>query len=155
MSKPLIVMLIILAVLIVALVVLYFLGRRLQRKQNAQQEQMEASKQTMSLLIIDKKMLPVKDSGLPQMVIDQTPKLMRRSKLPIVKVKAGPRIMTMVADEKIFDLIPVKKEVKAEVSGIYIVGIRGIHGKLDAPAEKLTRWQRFRKKILTRASGGR
>jgi len=79
MSKPLIVMLIILAVLIVALVVLYFLGRRLQRKQNAQQEQMEASKQTMSLLIIDKKMLPVKDSGLPQMVIDQTPKLMRRS----------------------------------------------------------------------------
>jgi len=80
---------------------------------------------------------------------------MRRNKVPVVKAKVGPRIMTMVADEKIFDLIPVKKEVKAEVSGIYIVGIRGIHGKLEAPPEKLTRWQRFRKKILTRASGGR
>ena len=146
MSKPLIVMLIILAVLIVALVVLYFLGRRLQRKQNAQQEQMEASKQTMSLLIIDKKMLPVKDSGRPQMVIDQTPKLMRRSKLPIVKVKAGPRIMTMVADSKIFDLIPVKKEVKAVVSGIYIMDVKGIRAPLETVEKKKGLFARIRAK---------
>ena len=149
MSKPLIVMLIILAVLIVALVVLYFLGRRLQRKQNAQQEQMEASKQTMSLLIIDKKMLPVKDSGLPQMVIDQTPRLMRRSKLPIVKVKAGPRIMTMVADSKIFDLIPVKKEVKAVVSGIYIMEVKGIRAPLETKEKKKGLWARAKEKVTS------
>lgn len=35
---------------------------------------MEAMKQTVSMLIIDKKKLRMKDSGLPQMVIDQTPK---------------------------------------------------------------------------------
>ena len=103
MSKPLIVMLIILAVLIVALVVLYFLGRRLQRKQNAQQEQMEASKQTMSLLIIDKKRMKLNEAGLPQAVIDQTPKLLRRSKLPILKVRVGNRVMSLICDEKIFD----------------------------------------------------
>ncbi len=34
------------------------------------------------------------------MVIDQTPKLMRRTKLPIVKAKVGPKITTLVADEK-------------------------------------------------------
>ena len=149
MSKVAIVLLIILVVLIIALVVLYFMGKRLQKKQNAQQEQMEATKQTMSLLIIDKKMLPVKDSGLPQMVIDQTPKLMRRSKLPIVKVKAGPRIMTMVADSKIFDLIPVKKEVKAVVSGIYIMEVKGIRAPLETKEKKKGLWARAKEKVTS------
>ena len=109
------VLIIILVVLVVALGVLYYFGRKAQKKQAEQMEQMEAVKQTVSMLIIDKKMLRLKDSGLPQMVIDQTPKLMRRSKLPIVKAKVGPRIMTLVADAKVYDVIPVKKEVKATV----------------------------------------
>ena len=71
----------------------------------------------------------MKDSGLPQFVIDQTPKYLRRSKLPIVKAKVGPQIISLVCDEKIFDSVPVKKEVKAMVSGIYIVSVRGLHGK--------------------------
>ena len=136
MSTFLKVLLIILIVLVIALIVLYFVGRKMQKKQMAQQEQMEAAKQTVSMLIIDKKRLPVKNSGLPQVVIDQTPKLMRRSKLPIVKAKVGPRIMTLVSDAAIFDTIPVKKEVKAEVSGLYIVGVKGIRGSLEAPAPK-------------------
>ena len=144
MSTVLKVLLVILILLVVALIVLYFVGKRLQKRQNEQQEQMEAAKQTVSMLIIDKKMLPIKQSGLPQMVIDQTPKLMRRSKLPIVKAKVGPRIMTMVADSKIFDLIPVKKEVKAVVSGIYIMDVKGIRSPLEAPQKKLGFWARQR-----------
>lgn len=92
------VLLIILVILIAVLVVLYFLGKRAQKKQEENQAQIEAAKQTVNMLIIDKKRLRIKESGLPQMVIDQTPKLMRRTKLPIVKAKIGPRIMTMVAD---------------------------------------------------------
>ena len=153
MSKVTIILLVILIVLIVALVVLYFLGKRLQKRQDAQQQQMEASKQVMSLLIIDKKMMPIKDSGLPQMVIDQTPKLMRRSKLPIVKVKAGPRIMTMVADSKIFDLIPVKKEVKAVVSGIYIMEVKGIRAPLEAPEKKKGLLAKARAKVASLGAG--
>ena len=136
MSKLTIVLLIILVVLIVALIVLYFVGRRLQKKQAASQEQMEATKQTVSMLVIDKKMMRLKESGLPQIVIDQTPKLMRRSKMPIVKAKVGPRIMTLVADQKIFDQIPVKKEVKAVVSGIYIMDVKGIRGPLEVQEKK-------------------
>ena len=153
MSKVTIILLVILIVLIVALVVLYFLGKRLQKRQDAQQQQMEATKQVMSLLIIDKKMMPIKDSGLPQMVIDQTPKLMRRSKLPIVKVKAGPKIMTMVADSKIFDLIPVKKEVKAVVSGIYIMEVKGIRAPLEAPEKKKGLLARARAKVTSLTAG--
>ena len=110
-----IVMLIIVAVLIIAMIILYFLGKKAQKKKEEQEEQIKASAQTVSMLIIDKKRLRITESGLPQQVIDQTPKMMRRSKLPIVKAKVGPRMMTLIADEKIFEDIPVKKEVKATV----------------------------------------
>jgi type II secretory pathway pseudopilin PulG len=152
------VLMIILIILVIALVVLYFVGRRMQKKQAAQQEQMEAAKQTVSMLVIDKKRLPIKDSGLPQMVIDQTPKLMRRSKLPIVKAKVnvnakgrnavgGSRIMTLVSDAAIFDTIPVKKEVKAVISGIYITEVKGVRGPLETPPKKQSFWQRTKAKF--------
>lgn len=141
-----IVLLVILIVMLAALVVLYFFGRRMQKRQAEQQEQLEAAKQQVTMLIIDKKMLPVKDSGLPQMVIDQVPRLMRRSKLPIVQVKVGPRVMRMIADEKIFDDLPVKKEVKATVSGIYITDVKGLHGKIEPKQEKK---KGFRQRLLS------
>ena len=93
--------------------------------------------------------MKLKESGLPQMVIDQTPKMMRRAKLPIVKAKIGPRIMTLVADESVYDLIPVKKEVKATVSGIYITGVKGLRGSLEAPKKK----QGFWKRMMSKARG--
>ena len=129
------------AVIIGILVVLYFVGNKMQKKQMAQKEQMQAAAQMASMLIIDKKMMKLKDAGLPQAVIAQTPKLMRGSKLPIVKAKVGPQIMTLVCDEKIFDSIPVKKQVKAMVSGIYIVEVKSIRGgrlQSDAPPKKKT-----------------
>ena len=123
------VLLIILVILIAVLVVLYFLGKRAQKKQEENQAQIEAAKQTVNMLIIDKK------------------RLMRRTKLPIVKAKIGPRIMTMVADEKIFDLIPLKKEVKATISGIYITDVRGVRGPLEQPKQKEKFFRRMKNKI--------
>ena len=141
-----IVLLVILVILIGLLVGLYFFGKKTQKKQEEQQAQIEASKQTVSMLVIDKKRMPLKESGLPQMVIDQTPKLLRRSKMPIVKAKVGPKISILIADEKVFDLIPVKKEIKAEISGLYIVGVKGIRGSLETPQKKKKGFlARFRK----------
>lgn len=137
MSKVTIILLVILAVLLIAIVVLYFLGKKAQKRQAEQEQQLQAMKQTVSMLIIDKKKLPMKESGLPQSVIEQTPKFFRRSKLPIVKAKVGPQIMSLVCDDKIFDSVPVKKEVKAVVSGIYITEVKGLHGKaVVAPTKK-------------------
>ena len=44
--------------------------------------------------------------------------------------------MSLIADEQIFDEIPLKKEVKASVSGIYITAVRGIRGPLEKPKKK-------------------
>ena len=128
MSKGTIILLIILAIVLVALGLLYYFGNRMQKKQEAQQEQLAAAAQQVSLLVIDKKKMKLKDAGFPQIIVDNTPKYLRRSKVPVVKAKIGPRIMTMMCDTQIYDLIPVKKEVKATVSGIYITGVRGIRG---------------------------
>ncbi len=129
-------LIVILCVLIVGAVALYFIGKKAQKKQAEQQEMLEANKQTVSMLIIDKKRLKIKDSGLPQMVIDQTPKMMRNTKMPIIKAKVGPQIMSLICDEKIYDSVPVKKEVKAVVSGIYVLGVKGLHGKSEAQPQK-------------------
>lgn len=146
MSKVTIILLIILVVLIGVLIALYFFGKKTQKKQEEQQARMQETKQTVSMMAIDKKRMPIKDSGLPQMVIDQVPKLMRRQKLPIVKAKVGPKISILIADEKVFDLIPLKKEIKAEISGLYIVGVKGIRGNLEKPVEKKKSFlSRFRK----------
>ncbi len=132
-----IIFLVVLAIIAVALVALYFLGKKAQKKQDEQKELMEANKQTVSMLVIDKKRIKLKDSGLPQIVINEAPKLMRGTKLPIVKAKVGPQILSLISDEKIFDSIPVKKEVKAVVSGIYILDVKGLHGKAEkAPGKK-------------------
>lgn len=148
MNTGTIVLLCILAVLIIAIIVLYFLGKRAQKKQTEQQAQIEANKQAVTMLIIDKKRLPIKESGLPQYVIDQTPKYLRRSKLPIVKAKVGPQMLSLVCDEKIFESVPVKKEVKAMVSGIYIVDVKGLHGK---PIKQTEKKKGFFKRALEKA----
>ena len=138
MSTLSIVLLVILVVLIIACVVLYFLGKKAEKKQAEQQEQLDAVAQTVSMLIIDKGKMKLKDSGLPQIVIDNTPKYLRRSKV-------GPRIMTLMCDAQIYPLIPVKKEVKATVSGIYITGVKGVRGALETPEKKKGFFARFKK----------
>ena len=114
--KPIgIVLLVIAIILVAAMIVLYFLGKKAQKKKEEQDEQMKAAAQTVTMLIIDKKRMKMKDAGLPSQVMEQANKLMQRAKLPIVKAKVGPRVMTLIADEQIYDDIPLKKEVKAPV----------------------------------------
>ena len=132
------VLLVIAVILVIVLVALYYFGRKLEKRQAEGQAQLDAAAQTVSMLIIDKKKLRMKESGLPQMVIDQTPWYLRRSKMPIVKAKIGPKIMTLV-----YDLLPVKKEVKVVVSGIYITAIKSARGGLEKPQPKKSFFKRL------------
>ena len=101
-----IVMIVVIVLLIAALVALSIYGRKLQARQESSQRELENAAQSVSMLVIDKKRMKLSQAGLPQIVIDQTPKYMRNRKVPIVKAKVGPRIMPLICDEKIFELIP-------------------------------------------------
>ena len=134
------------------LVVLYIVGRKLQKKQDAAQEQMQASAQTTSLFVIKKERVRIKDAGFPQIVLDQTPKYLRRSKVPTVKAKIGtnygPKIMTFMCDEKAFSVLPEKREVKCVINGIYIMEAKWARGGLLVPEGKKT----FRQKLAEKYS---
>ena len=134
--KPIGIVLVIAIILVAAMIVLYFLGKKAQKKKEEQDEQMKAAAQTVTMLIIDKKRMKMKDAGLPSQVMEQANKLMQRAKLPIVKAKVGPKVMSLIADESVFDYIPIKKEVKATVSGIYITKVTGVRGPLEKPEGK-------------------
>ena len=103
---------------------------------------MQAAAQTVTILIIDKKKMKLTEANLPKVVIDSTPKYLRRSKLPIVKAKIGPKVMNLICDAKIYDLVPVKKEVKAVISGIYIMEVKGLRGNLEQKQAKKTLLQK-------------
>ncbi len=148
-----IILLVIIAILIGILVFLYFMGRRLQKRQEEQNAQVQANKQPYVIMAVDKKRLKLKESGLPEEVIAQTPWYARRSKIPVVKAKVGNRFMNLIADENVFDLIPINKQVKAMISGIYIVEVKGMRGaKLtsDNPVKK-SWWRRQMDKLQEKA----
>ena len=136
MSPVAITLLVIVIVLAIIIAVLYFLGKKAQKKQAEQQELLDANKQTVSMLIIDKKRMKMKDAGLPQMVIDQTPKMMRGSKLPIIKAKVGPQIVSLICDEKHLDSNIEGLTPNAFSRGIYVLDVKGLHGKTEAAPEK-------------------
>ena len=147
MSTVSIVLIVVLVVVLVALGVLAFWGNKQQKKAESAQQQIEAAAQPMTMLVIDKKKMKLTESGLPKIVIDSTPKLMRRTKVPVVKAKVGPRIMTLIADDKIYDLIPVKQEIKAQVSGMYILSVKSLRGPALTAPPKVGFFQRMKNKV--------
>ena len=142
-----IVWIVILVLAISATVALYFFGNKMQKKQQEAEKQMQVGAQTISMLVIDKKVMKLKDAGFPQIVIDQTPKYLRRSKVPVVKAKIGPKIMTLMCDNNVFDIIPVKKEVKVVMNGIYIMEVKGARGGLEKKQEKVGFFKKMTNKL--------
>lgn len=146
MSTVLNVLIVILLIAVAILAILYFLGRRLEKRQVEQQAMMEAAAQTVSMLVIDKKKMKIKDATLPKVVYEQTPKYMRWAKVPVVKAKVGPKVMTLMADERVFASLPIKTEVKVVISGIYITEIKSVRGgAIPQPPKKKGFFSRFKK----------
>lgn len=145
----LIVLLIILGVVVAGLIVLSIIGRKLQKKSDAAQENIMAGAQYYSIMVIDKKRIKLSQAGFPQIIIDQTPKWLRGRKVPVVKAKIGPKIASLMCDDKVFDKVPVKKEVKALMNGIYIVDVKGLRSGLDTAPVKKGFFAKLRNKAQT------
>ena len=128
MERVLNILLIVFVIVIAVLAVLYFLCRKVEKKQVEQQNMLEAAAQSVSILVIDKKKMKLKDANLPKAVFDQTPKYLQRMKVPVVKAKIGPKVMTLLADGEVFNILPVKTEARVVISGIYITQVKSIRG---------------------------
>ncbi len=144
--NPLTIIAIVLGVILAVLIVLSIIGKKLQKKSDAAQENITAGAQYYSIMVIDKKRMKLSEAGFPQIIVDQTPKWLRGRKVPVVKAKIGPKIASLMCDEKVFDKVPVKKEVKAFMNGIYIVDVKGLRSGLEAQQEKKGFFKKLRDK---------
>ena len=147
METWMIVTLVIVLVVTAALIALYIVGSKMQKKQEKAQADMQVGAQTYSILVIDKKKMKLKEAGFPAIVVEQTPKYLRNSKVPVVKAKIGPKVMSLMCEPKIYDLIPIKKEVKVVMNGIYIIDVKGARGGLAEKPAKLTFMQKIKAKL--------
>lgn len=116
--------------------VLYWLNKKASKKMGDQQELIERAKQTTSIFVIDKKHSKITDVNMPKAVTENMPKFYKFLKLYFVQAKIGPQIMTLMCDKRVFKAIPLKKNIKVELAGIYIVNVIGMKSQEEFKAMK-------------------
>ncbi|MCL2592899.1 MAG: hypothetical protein FWD82_05990 [Defluviitaleaceae bacterium] len=116
--------------------ILYFLNQWASKRMSGQQKMIESSRQTITIYVIDKKRDKIQNANFPKSVEEQMPKRMKLMKFPLVKAKIGPQIVTLICDKKVFNALPVKKNVKVDVSGGYIVGMKGLKSEKEMKEAK-------------------
>ena len=128
-------------ILIIVFVVLYFLNKWAGKRMTDQQEMVERHKQSATIYVIDKKKDKITNANLPKAMADQVPRMGRIMKMPLVKAKIGPQIVTLVCDKAVYAALPTKKNVTVELAGAYIVSMKGMKTKQQLAEQRKARRQ--------------
>lgn len=147
MSTAWIITIIVIVVLGAAIVALFLMGRKAQKQQDEQAQQMQKNAQTMNCYVIDKKKMRLTKAGLPKMVTDSAGWRSKLVRVPVVKVKAGPKILSMVCDPDVYKTIMPHQEIKASVSGMYICSAKRIRGPIAEPKKIKKKTESFLDKL--------
>ena len=121
----------IIIIVIIALAVALFFAYRANRKAMGQmiqaQDFIDANRQTVQIFVIDKKNEKPSASNMPKAVYDQLPKKAKAKKAYLIRAKVGPQIVTLMCDKPVYNVMPVKKNVKVDLAGMYIISITGMN----------------------------
>lgn len=123
-SDALIIIIVILALILAGL---YFLNKKSMRRMIQAQDFIEQNRTTVQIFIIDKKQEKPSPTNLPKAVYEQMPKTARMRKTNMVRAKVGPQIVTLLCDKPVYNVLPVKKTVRVELAGMYIIGMTGLN----------------------------
>lgn len=135
------VLIVIVVILALVLVGLYVLNKKSMRRMIQAQDFIEQNRTTMQIFIIDKKQEKPTASNLPKAVFEQMPKTTRMRKANLVRAKVGPQVVTLMCDKPVFNVLPIKKSIKVDLAGMYIVSITGMNldnKKKKTWSEKMT-----------------
>ncbi|MDD3394680.1 MAG: hypothetical protein EOM28_00475 [Clostridia bacterium] len=128
------VLIIIIVVLAIILGVLYYFNKVSMRKMVQAQDFIDNNRTTVQIFVIDKKQEKPSTSNLPKAVFEQMPKTTKMRKANLVRAKIGPQITTLICDKPVYNVLPLKKSIKVDLAGMYIVGITGM--KLENKKKK-------------------
>lgn len=121
------VLIIIIVVLALILVGLYFLNKKSMRRMIQAQDFIDQNRTTVQIFVIDKKQEKPSPTNLPKAVYEQMPKSAKMRKTNMVRAKVGPQIVTLLCDKPVYNVLPVKKSVKVDIAGMYIIGMKGLN----------------------------
>ena len=91
------------------------------------QDFIDQNRTTVQIFVIDKRQEKPSPSNMPKAVYEQMPKSAKIRKTNLVRAKVGPQIVTLMCDKPVYQVLPVKKNVKVDLAGMYIVGITGMN----------------------------
>lgn len=120
------IILLVFVVIIAIIAGLYFLNRAAYKKMDEQQAVVDTHKMPATIYVIDKKRDKITNINLPKAAQGSIPKYAKLMKMYFVKAKIGPQIVTLMCDKNVFEAIPLKKSVKVEIAGMYIVSVAGM-----------------------------
>lgn len=119
---------IIVGIIVVAILAgMYYLNKKSMRRMIQAQDFIDQNRMTVQIFVIDKKQEKPSPTNLPKSVFDQMPKTARMRKANLVKAKVGPQIVTLMCDKPVFDVLPVKKSIKVDLAGMYIITVTGMN----------------------------
>ena len=130
------ILLIVLVVVGVVAAAFYFLNRWSYRRMDENQAMIDRHRQSATIFVIDKSSGKLKDGMIPKVAMDQMPWHSKIMKMYFVKAKVGPQIATLICDKEVYAALPVKKNVKVEIAGIYISSMHGMKSKEEMKALK-------------------
>ena len=116
--------------------VLFFLNRWASRKTVEHNTMIDRTRQAAEIFVIDKQMGKLLEANLPKAALEQVPLLYKFIKTPLVKAKIGPQVMTLMCDKRVYKALPVKKTVKVELAGMYIVDMKGLKSASEQKAHE-------------------
>ena len=128
-------------IVVAALLAGAYLNKKTMRRMIQAQDFIDQNRMTVQAFIIDKKQEKPSAINLPKAVFDQLPKMAKMRKANLVKAKIGPQIVTLMCDKPVYEVLPVKKSLKVDIAGMYIVSVTGMNladKKKKSFTEKMT-----------------
>ena len=130
------IMIIVLVVVGILAAAFYFLNRWSYKRMDENQAMIDRHRQSATIFVIDKSSGRLKEGMIPKAAMDQMPWHSKMMRMYFVKAKVGPQIVTLICEKNVYAALPVKKNVKVEIAGIYISSMHGMKTKEEMKAMK-------------------
>lgn len=91
-----------------------------KKEENIEKAKQTGNYVTTTLLIVGKGMKTPKEAKMPEHAINSLPKMVRNTKLPMVRAKVGKKLMTLVCEKKAYDNLVVFKKARVKMAGMVI-----------------------------------
>ncbi len=121
------ILIIVIVILALIILLLYYLNKKNMKRMIQAQDFIEQNRMTVQIFVIDKKREKPSTGNLPKAIYEQMPKSAKMRKAYLVRAKVGPQIVTLMCDKPVYEALAVKKNVKVDLAGMYIVSISGMN----------------------------